>query len=63
MNPDQRYHTITKLLNEEIDDIVQSMLEEDELEYESERHKEMHRDELIENLLNLIKKDLQSDNA
>lgn len=58
-----RYEQITKLIQEEIDETIKLMIDEDGLEFESEEHREEHRNDLIESYLNFLKKNLQSDNA
>jgi hypothetical protein len=56
-----RYEKICKLIEDEVNEIV----EDDELyqKADSEREREILRDELIGNYLNLLKDELQSDNA
>lgn len=57
------YNTICQLVNEEIDEVLESRILEDEITFENEEQKESYRDDLIADYLNFLKKDLQSDNA
>jgi hypothetical protein len=53
-----RYNQICKLVNEEIDEIV-----EEDFETSGYDSKEHYRDSIISNYLDFLIKDLQSDNA
>ena len=53
-----RYNQICKLVNEEIDEIV-----EEDFEVSGYDSKEHYRDSIISNYLDFLIKDLQSDNA
>lgn len=57
------YAQISRLINQEIDEILNDRMIEDEITFENEAQKEAFRDDLIADYLNFLKKDLQSDNA
>lgn len=57
------YAQISRLINQEIDGILNDRMIEDEITFENEAQKEAFRDDLIADYLNFLKKDLQSDNA
>lgn len=57
------YAQISRLINNEVDEIMNDRMIEDEITFENERQKESFRDDLIADYLNFLKKDLQSDNA
>ena len=57
------YAQISRLISNEIDEIMNDRMIEDEITFENEQQKESFRDDLIADYLNFLKKDLQSDNA
>lgn len=57
------YAQISRLINNEIDEIMNDKMIEDEITFENEEQKESYRDDLIADYLSFLKKDLQSDNA